>query len=158
MPRQQKRRDFTNAKRAPVMVCFVRWGERYLLLKRSDKVLAYGNMWSGVAGFIDTDEPIEEQVARELLEEIGCPSSSILSANEILVYEFFDKELNRTWERHVFLVEVTSPKVRINWEHSEYRWLNADQCAALKTTPGLIADLKTVSDIRPPVHRKTASS
>jgi len=48
--------DYTNSKIAPVLICFIKHKDKFLLLKRSDKVLAYKNLWSVLAGFIDDEK------------------------------------------------------------------------------------------------------
>ena len=92
--------DYTNAKRAPVLVCFVKSGDMYLLLKRSDKVLAYKNLWSSVAGFLDDSKTLEEKIAEELKEELGITPEKIISIKKGPVYVFTDDTLGREWERH----------------------------------------------------------
>ena len=47
--------DYTHSSAAPVLICFVNYRDRFLLLKRSEKVSAYRGLWSVVAGFIDDE-------------------------------------------------------------------------------------------------------
>ena len=63
--------DYTNAKTAPVLVCFIKYGDKFLLLKQSDKVLAYKNLWSCLAGFLDDAQPTGDKIAEEIKEELG---------------------------------------------------------------------------------------
>jgi 8-oxo-dGTP pyrophosphatase MutT (NUDIX family) len=138
------RRDYTYADKAPVVVCFIRCGDRYLLLKRSGKVLAYQGKWSVLAGFIDTDEPLETQIVRELDEELGLPAPMIEFVKPIDVYEYRDLVLKRTWIRHIFLVGIKTSDIQLNWEHSEFRWLSPSEIGKMATTPGLEVDLEKV--------------
>jgi hypothetical protein len=45
--------DYTDAKEAAVLNCFVMHDGELLLLKRSDKVSHYKGVWHVVAGFLD---------------------------------------------------------------------------------------------------------
>jgi 8-oxo-dGTP diphosphatase len=139
--------DYTNEKRAPVLICFVRHGGKYLLLKRSDRVLAYKNKWSIVAGFLDERDSMIDHIARELSEELGCGLSAIERIEKVDVYDFRDEMLDRTWVRHVFVADVRSPRVKLDWEHTECKWVTPDEIEKFDTTPGLKADLQKVVHI-----------
>ena len=142
--RYTEKYDFSDSKEAPVLVCFVKKGNKYLLLKRSDKVLGYKNMWSNLSGFLDTDEDLKVHVIRELNEEIGISVENIISINEIDTYDYVDKNMNRVWKRHLVLVSLDTEEITIDWEHTDYRWVCPDDVGKFNITPGLIEDLYKV--------------
>ena len=63
--------DYSNSKIAPVIKVFVKYSNKVLLLKRSDKVATYKNKWNTVAGYIDEIKPVKQKAMEELQEELG---------------------------------------------------------------------------------------
>jgi len=139
--------DYTNAKTAPVLVCFVHYKDKFLLLKRSDKVLAYKNLWSTVAGFIDDKQSLEEKVVEEITEELGLKKDDIKTIKQGEVYTFKDKDIGRDWVRHLFLVEIASPKIKLDEEHTDYRWIVPEEIDGYHTTPGFAGDLEKIKKL-----------
>ena len=139
--------DYTNSKKAPVVACFVKHGDKFLLLKRSDKVLAYKNLWSSLAGFLDDSKSVREKAIEEITEEIGLKESDIVRLVEGPVYVFKDEAIGREWERHLVLVEVSNSNITLNWEHTEYKWVTPEEISQYETTPGLAADLEKVKNL-----------
>jgi 8-oxo-dGTP pyrophosphatase MutT (NUDIX family) len=112
---------------------FVRRGEEYLVLRRSEK---QGGYWHSVAGALEQGETYAEAAARELLEETG------LSAEPRDLGRSFDYDIEG-WESHYapgaervhvesFLVEAPDRwEPTLDWEHDAYRWCPASEAAAL---------------------------
>ena len=44
---------------------------------------------------------------------------------------------NHEWEVYPFLFEAKKPKIKLNWENSEYKWINAEDISNYKTVPSL---------------------
>lgn len=136
--------DYTHARSAPVITIFVKYREKFLLVKRSEKMLTYQNVWSCVAGFVDDDKSMEEKIVFEMDEELGLQKDDIKEIKQVDTYLFVDKELDREWIRHVFLVEVTNPNVKLSWEHTEMVWVTPEDARRYETTPGFHDDLAKV--------------
>src|SRR5690606_9671322 len=111
--------DYTHAKSAPVIIIFVKYRDKFLLVKRSEKMLTYQGLWSCLAGFVDDERTMEEKVVFEIEEEIGLKASDIKEIKKGDTYLFVDEKLDREWIRHLFLVEITSPNIKLSWEHTE---------------------------------------
>ncbi len=136
--------DYTHSKTAPVLVCFIRHRDKFLLLKRSDKVLGYKNLWSSLAAFIDDEKTIENKIAEEIQEELGLEKEDIKRIVKGDVYTFKDEDLGRDWIRHLCLVEISNPDIKLDWEHTDYKWITPGEAADFQTTPGFAADLEKV--------------
>jgi|ERR1035437_382381 ADP-ribose pyrophosphatase YjhB (NUDIX family) len=136
--------DYTHARSAPVIVIFVKYRDKFLLVKRSDKMLTYQGLWSCLAGFVDDDKTMEDKVKFEINEEIGLPVTDIKSIKKGDTYLFVDKDLDREWIRHLFLVEIGSANIKLSWEHSEMVWVTADEAKNYQTTPGFTEDLQKI--------------
>ena len=63
--------DYTNIRRAPVINCVLRYGDKILLVKRSAELRLYPNYWNGISGFLDDDRSVLEKVKDEIREETG---------------------------------------------------------------------------------------
>ena len=116
--------DYTNSEEAPVITVFVKYKEEILLLKRSDKVGTYKEKWNTIAGYLDEIKPIKEKVLEELREEIDVHREQIKSIKFREPYPLIDKELNKKWLIHPVLVELKEkPEIKLDWEHTEYKWI-----------------------------------
>jgi len=130
--------DYTNSKIAPVITIFVKHKGKILLLKRSNKVLEYKNLWNAVSGYLDELKPIEDKVKEELKEEIGVEEDNITKIHIGKIYKFADKKIHKTWIIVPVVVELKrKPKIQLDWEHSEYRWIAPQDLKKYPTVPKL---------------------
>lgn len=128
--------DFTHARYCPVINCVLEFGDKILLVKRSDKMNLYPGYWNGLSGFLDDKKSIEEKVAEELSEEVGLSKKNIQSIKQgdLLLQEA--PEYGKTWIVFPILVEIDSDKVKLDWEASEHQWLDPAEAKKLKLLPG----------------------
>ncbi len=137
--------DYTNIRYAPVINCVLRFRGKILVVQRSLTINFYPGYWNGVSGFLDDNKSLEEKVRIELKEELGIASKFI---KRITLCEIFDQEApkyKKTWIVHPVLVDVTTDKVRLDWEGRNYRWINPKEVKKLKLLPGFDLVLKKVS-------------
>ena len=135
-----------NLEEKHVITCFLESDGKILLLRRSGQVGSYRGKWAGVSGYVEL--PPEEQALKEIHEEVNLDSDDvkILKRGEPLVID--DEELNTRWVVHPFLFHVENPdKVKIDWEHKEYTWINPIDLITYDTVPGLKNTLLNVLDI-----------
>ena len=124
-----------------VVTCFLLrrspGGDEVLLLRRSQQVGTYRGRWAGVSGYLEEANPLA-QAYREIEEEAGLARDEVtfLRAGEPLVVE--DSEADRRWVVHPFLFEVRpDAEVRVDWEHTETRWVRPEDVSAFETVPQL---------------------
>lgn len=137
--------DYSNSDTAPVVTVFVEFEDKILLLKRSDKVRTYRGLWNAVAGYIDEDVPIEEIAKKEIEEELGIYESQIENIKCVESFKIFDKAINKRWI--VFPVLATLkfiPEIKLDWEHSEYIWVEPSAVQNYKVVFKLENSLKRV--------------
>lgn len=116
--------DYSDSDRAPVLNCFVKFEREILLLKRSDLVLAYKGAWNSVGGYLDDFCSVEEKAREELREEIGVGEELIRKISIGEAYEMTDDRIQKTWIIFPVLAELNKkPEIRLDWEHTEYRWI-----------------------------------
>lgn len=87
-------------------------------------VLRYGKgHWGFVKGHIEEGETREQTVMRELEEETGITDAEIIPGfSEVIGYYFRRKDVISK-KVTFFLIKSNTDKVKISYEHSEYKWL-----------------------------------
>ncbi len=132
-------------KKIHVVSCFLKRGEKILLLKRSSSVGSYPGKWAAVSGYIEGDEQSLERAYTEIFEEVGLERErlSLRAIGEPLSID------GEPWVVHPFLFEVGEEPIRLDWEHVEYRWVAPGDISKYEIVPKLIDSLRSVLDRRP---------
>lgn len=121
-----------------IVTSFITSNEKFLLLKRSEKVKSMKDLWAGISGIIEKNEEPLQRAKIEIFEELGIKEEHVKllkSAEKIRVKS--PQYKNHEWEIFPFLFEVDNPKIKLNWENSEYKWITADELKNYKTVPNL---------------------
>ena len=121
-----------------IVTSFLRNNDKVLILKRSNKVKTMKGMWAGVSGIIENNELPLQRAKIEIFEELGISEEHInlvKTGKEMRVsspqYE------NHEWEIFPFMFETSYPKIKLNWENSEFRWISIDELEEYETVPSL---------------------
>ncbi len=137
--------NYTNSDKAPVLTCFVKFKDKILILKRSKKVRTYQGKWNVVAGYLDEPKPIRKKVLEELKEELGIKKNNIIKIKIGASYKFFDPNIKMTWLVYPILIELKKiPKIKIDWEHTEYKWIDPKDISKYDIVPKLDESLKRI--------------
>jgi len=137
--------DYHQSNRALVMNCFVKYKDKILILKRSNQVLNYKRQWNAIGGFIDEDKSIEEKVLEELKEEVCINKDNISEIKVKDSWELHDPEVNKTWIIFPVLVELKEkPEIKLDWEHTEYKWIKPEEISSYDIIYKLEENLKRV--------------
>jgi len=128
--------DYTHARWAPVVNCVVRYNDKLLLVRRSKEMNFYPGYWNGISGFLDDHRSLEQKVRDELREELGIAKNKIKSIKLGEIFHQNEPKYKKTWIVHPVLVEVTTNKVRLDWEAQDYRWVAPQEAKKLKLLPG----------------------
>lgn len=130
-----------------VVTIFLFHRGKILLLRRSEKVGTYKGKWAGVSGYIEQGEKPYQTALKELSEEVGLASEDIELIKEGKALQVLDIERNISWNVHPYLFHVKNPpKIRIDWEHTEMRWIDPEEIRAYHTVPMLPETLEKVYD------------
>ena len=139
--------DYSNSDEAPVVTVIARYKDKILLLKRSNNVSAYKGKWQVVAGYLDEIKPIREKALEELREEANIKKAIIKKIKIGKFFEFVDKHIGKTWIVNPVLVELKEkPRIKIDFEHTEYRWIKPEQIEKFDFVPNLKESMKRVLD------------
>jgi len=121
-----------------IVTVFVKKDNKILLLKRSKKVKTMKELWAGVSGLIENNEPPLERAKIEIFEEIGLKDDQIKLEKSIDSMKIKSLQYkNHEWVIYPFLFSVKDPKIKLNWENSEYKWILVDELSNYKTVPEL---------------------
>lgn len=128
--------DYTYASEAVVIVVFLRFRKKILILHRSQKVLNYQGKWGGLGGFVDEAKPIREKVLLELNEELNINSDIIHDLTVFSPITNHDNKINKTWFIYPVLVDLNkSPTITLDWEHDDYKWILPLEVTNFDITP-----------------------
>jgi hypothetical protein len=103
--------------------------------EKADKWFGGGRFWQIPSGFAEQDEAPTEFLSR-LLDGLELTPSTLWAVEH--VYTIYNRRYNALQVIPVFAAEIADPvAVSLDWEHSDYRWATASECAELLTFRGL---------------------
>ncbi|MCD6171490.1 MAG: NUDIX domain-containing protein [Thermoplasmata archaeon] len=109
---------------------------KILILKRSNKVGSFQGKWAGISGYVEKHDssPLERAII-EIREETGLSENEIRFIKAAKPIEIRDGEV--IWRVHAFLFEARKKEIKIDWEHSEYKWIELDEIKNYDVIPSL---------------------
>lgn len=129
-----------------VVTSFVQRQGRVLLLKRSKDVGSFQGRWAGVSGYLERDEQPLQRAKRELEEEVGVKAKLLGKGSKV-----YARNGEMLWIVHPFLFEASSRNVRLDWEHTEARWVRPSEVSKYRTVPNLEKALSSaLSSVKKP--------
>lgn len=128
--------DYTHARWAPVINCVVKHKNKILLVQRSKDLNLYPGYWNGVSGFLDDRRSLKQKVQDELQEELGIPKNKIISIKRGEIFDQEAPKYKKSWIVHPILVEITTDKIKLDWEAENYRWVAFSELEKLNLLPG----------------------
>ena len=121
-----------------IVTSFLTNNEKILILRRSDKVKSMKGLWAGVSGIIEKNEEPLKRAKIEIFEELGIAEERItlVKASEKMRVNSPQYE-NHEWEIYPFLFEAKDQEINLNWENSEFNWINIEELEKYETVPSL---------------------
>ncbi|MCV0402021.1 MAG: NUDIX domain-containing protein [Nitrosopumilus sp.] len=121
-----------------IVTSFIRDNEKLLILKRSEKVKSMKGLWAGISGIIENDEEPLTRAKIEIFEEVGITEDKITLIKAIEEMRVNSPQYkNHEWEIFPFLFESNNPTIKLNWENSDFRWINVEELKNYETVPSL---------------------
>jgi len=121
-----------------IVTSFIKDNSKLLILKRSDQVKSMKGLWAGISGIIENNEEPLSRAKIEIFEEAGITEDKITllkAAEEMRVNS--PQYKNHEWEIFPFLFEATNPTVKLNWENSDFKWIDIKELETYETVPSL---------------------
>jgi 8-oxo-dGTP pyrophosphatase MutT (NUDIX family) len=129
-----------------VVTCFLRRGTQVLILKRSQGVKTNKGKWAGVSGYVEVDETPIQTAYKELEEEVSATSDQIELVRQAEPLTFLDPEHDTTWVVHPFLFDDLGVDIVLDWEHTEFVWIEPGQLGSYDTVASLVRTLEAALD------------
>ena len=121
-----------------IVTSFIKDNEKLLILKRSDKVQSMKGLWAGISGIIEKNEEPLKRAKIEILEEAGIIEDKITLVRSVEEMRINSPQYeNHEWEIFPFLFEAKNPIIKLNWENSEFKWINKEELENYDTVPSL---------------------
>jgi 8-oxo-dGTP pyrophosphatase MutT (NUDIX family) len=124
-------------------------GQILLLQRKGTRSNFNSNEWEFVYGRVDQHEGILAGLRRELLEEIGLTSFTIV--RPLRLWRFYRGEptdLNEIFGV-TFLIEVNQQEITLSPEHIGYEWVSAEIATNRITVDGIREDLEAATSSLP---------
>lgn len=129
-----------------VVTSFLVRSGKVLLFKRSKTVNTYPERWAGISGYRENNPP-EAQARREIKEETGLEPGEIKLAGSNCPLEVAAENYDQTYRIFPFKFNVTREiKLELNWENTDYKWIQPEQMDQLDTVPRLQTAWRRVAD------------
>ena len=122
-----------------IVTSFIKNDDKILILKRSDKVKSMKCLWAGVSGIIEKNDTTPLDRAKiEIFEETGINEKEIelLKSIEQIKIESAQYK-NHEWNIFPFLFKSNNPEIKLNWENSDFDWIEPIEIKNYKTVPDL---------------------
>ncbi|MCX6667494.1 MAG: NUDIX domain-containing protein [Euryarchaeota archaeon] len=123
-----------------VVTCLLMKDSKLLILKRSDKVSTYKGLWGGVAGYIEEHEEPYGTALKEIKEEVDMEKKDVSLVRKCDPFTFTDCHEGKKyeWTIYPFLFKIEKKnKIKIDWEHSKYKWISPLEIGRYDTVPHL---------------------
>jgi ADP-ribose pyrophosphatase YjhB (NUDIX family) len=128
-----------------VVTSFLEDRGRVLLLRRSGRVGTYQGLWAGISGGFEPGRTPLEQAVVEIGEETGLAPEDVQLVETGEQFDVVDQGIGRLWHIQPFRFAALRPeKLRLDWEHTEARWVSVAEAAAYDTVPGLAEAMRRV--------------
>ena len=121
-----------------IVTSFLKDNEKILLLKSSSKVKSMKCLWAGISGILEKNETPLSRAKIEIFEETGIKKEQIELVNAAKQMKVLSPQYkNHEWNIFPFLFKIENPYVKLNWENSEFKWIEPTQLINYKTVPDL---------------------
>lgn len=120
-----------------VVTSFLEYQGKILLLCRSGQVGSYQQRWAGVSGYIEKGCTPLQQAYQEIAEEVGLNRSELTLIKEGDLLPVVDEKLGKKWVVHPFHFLLSTSEIKIDWEHSQFKWIKPEEIKEHHTVPGL---------------------
>ena len=111
------------------VVVLVNENNEVLIVQRSDAVETYSGYWCFPGGGVDEGETAEDCAIRETYEETNLK----VKASDLAFFYTITKDSDK--DIYFFAAEKWKGKVKIDWESSDYKWIDPKELTEINFIP-----------------------
>ena len=111
-------------------VAVINCDKKILLLKRGPTAPYNPNNYCFPGGTVESNESLEEAASRELSEETGINFHKDHLEKIKITYP-------SGYNKIIFVARIDDAEVRLNYEHTDYQWVNTEESFGLPMVNGL---------------------
>lgn len=115
-----------------VVTSIIMQGDKILILRRSGSVSTYQGKWAGVSGYRENLPPLDA-ARKEIVEETGIMNPKLIREGGSI----YVRDGKRLWKIYTFLWRIENESVKIDWEHTMYKWIKPEEIKNFETVPAL---------------------
>ena len=121
-----------------IVTSFLKNSNKILLLKRSEEVKSMKNLWAGISGIIEGEEKPLDRAKIEIFEEVGISEEHITLIKSTKEFTIESPQYkNQEWIIFPFFFKTDTNNIKLNWENSDFRWIEVNQLKEFNTVPSL---------------------
>lgn len=120
-----------------VVTSFLQSEKKILLLRGGKKVGTYQGRWAAVSGYLEEGDNPLERAKTEIREELGLTSEHLDYVRSGEPLRALDEKSDTVWVVHPFLFEVRTQAIKLDWEHTEHRWIDPETLGSYDVVPKL---------------------
>lgn len=121
-----------------IVTVFLTKNDKFLILKRSNKVRTMKGLWAGISGIIENNEEPLKRAKIEVFEEVGIIEKDITLKKAAEKMRVISPQYSEhEWEIYPFLFDSKDTKIKLNWENTDYRWITPSEISNYQTVPSL---------------------
>jgi 8-oxo-dGTP pyrophosphatase MutT (NUDIX family) len=112
-------------------IAVINTAKKLLILQRGSTAPWMPNRYCLPGGKQESNESLLECAIRELAEETKiCITNTELVTSRMIKY-------SPSFSKTIFLLNQFIGQVNLNWEHSDYKWVDKEESKQYKKVPGL---------------------
>ena len=125
-------------KQTKIVTSFLSFKDQILILKRSEKVKSMKGLWAGISGIIENNELPLNRAKIEIFEEVGISEKHITLIKSTKEFTIESPQYkNQQWIIFPFFFTTDTNSIKLNWENSDFRWIEVGQLKEFNTVPSL---------------------
>ena len=107
-------------------------GRKYLVIRSSRDIPVRDEFWDFPKGELNKDEKGIDAAKREAKEEVGIEKFSLIPQFKETA-RYFTRKHGKSMLKFValFLARTATTKVKLSWEHDQYKWLSYEEAYEL---------------------------
>ncbi|MBI4093089.1 MAG: alpha/beta fold hydrolase [Candidatus Kerfeldbacteria bacterium] len=137
-------REYLAKKVSRSVAVFVMNKELLLIMKRSQLVGYYRGRWGVIGGHLHKGATPLEQAYAELREETGLRRSDLKLIRVGKTVRIVDSEKGKVWLSTSFLFESKMQRVKLDWEHTAFKWVPVKSFPFKRSYPGIEKQFKAL--------------